>query len=143
MRKSPIFVSTLPRCGSMCNGGQRMEQPFIPQEQQTYLRRHLALSDRLLQCIDQALDNPMELYRPASAQKAGQDEQMEPTLDDRKLLNLVKAVGDLKDIQRQALGILEEKDRQRLQAEQGKAAEGEGLRQFLLALDAGQTEARK
>ncbi len=115
-----------------------MEQPFLPQEQQACLRRYLALSDRLLQCIDQALDNPTELYRPDSTQKSGSEEEPAWTLDDRKLLNLVKAVGDLKDIQRQALGILEEKDRQRLLAEQGKTADGEGFRKFLLALDAEQ-----
>ena len=108
-----------------------------------YLQRHLQLSDRLLDCIDRALDHPRELYTTVVRKKTTKTDEEEvygcerDCIDDKKLLNIVAAFSDLKDIQRQTLGILEEKDRQRFAYDRERAGLGSenALQSFLSALN--------
>lgn len=108
-----------------------------------YLARHLALADRILDCLDRALDDPRELFTAVVRKRSTKTDEEEvygcerDTIDEKKLQGVVAAFAELKDIQRQALGILEPKDAQRLDVDRAKAGvqTGDGLRSLLAALD--------
>lgn len=112
----------------------------MPEELNPYIAKHLAISDKLLDWIDRALDEPRELFtavvRRKSA-KGGEDEVCD-TVDEKKLCAVVDAIVELKDIQRQALGFMDPKDRIRYETDLQKKAgpSGEALSAFLEALNA-------
>ena len=118
----------------------------MPDEMNPYIARHLAISGKLLDCIDRALDDPRELFTATVRRKSAKGDGEEvfgaerDTIDEKKLCALVDAVAGLKDIQRQALGFMDPKDRLRYEAGLSKKTEpsGEALEAFLRSLDGGE-----
>lgn len=85
--------------------------------------RHFLLSSKLLDVVEKAASDPKEFYRFVEKLRTGYapgefDEKIVTevlgALNDAKLLNVVNALDKLQKMQRQTLGILEEKDKQRL-----------------------------
>ena len=88
-----------------------------------YQAKHLNISDKILNEVSKALDNPKELYTVVEKlrQGYGQGEFKESietevldVINDSKVVNLVNSLEKLQKIQRQTLGILDEKDKIRL-----------------------------
>jgi transposase len=91
--------------------------------------RHFLLSSKLLDVIERALSDPDEFYRIVEKLRTGYgpgefDEkivtEVVDALNDSKLLNVVNALEKVQKMQRQTLGILDEKDRQKLDIEMYK-----------------------
>ncbi|GIM45950.1 hypothetical protein DNHGIG_14990 [Collibacillus ludicampi] len=91
--------------------------------------RHFLLSSKLLDVIERALADPNEFYRIVEKLRTGYgpgefDEkivtEVVDALNDSKLLNVVNALEKVQKMQRQTLGILDEKDRQKLDIEMYK-----------------------
>lgn len=76
------------------------------------LKRQLDLSDRLVDVISKALDDPDELFRHVAFAKSGDGFvcETERALNEERLVRLVKALGELFEIQRVILGVHEYKD---------------------------------
>lgn len=88
-----------------------------------YQAKHLNISDKIFKEINKALDNPDELYTVVEKlrQGYGQGEFKESietevldVINDAKVVNIVNALDRLQKMQRQTLGILDEKDKLRL-----------------------------
>lgn len=113
-----------------------------------YIARHLAISDKLLDCIDRALDEPRELFTVVVRRKSAKNDEEEiygverDAIDEKKLCSIVDAISELKDIQRQALGFMDPKDRMRYETDLQKKAgpSGEAIQAFLHALTTPGTE---
>ncbi|BFN04357.1 phage terminase small subunit-related protein [Clostridium tetani] len=93
---------------------------LISSEIAKYKAKHLNISDKLLGYLDEALSNKTELYKHVAKLRTGygpgefNEKITSETLDninDSKLLNMVNALSKLQKIQRQTLGILDEKDK--------------------------------
>ena len=117
-------------------------------EMNPYIARHLAISDKLLDRIDRALDEPRELFTAVVRHKSTKRDEEEvygverDTIDEKKLCSIVGAIAELKDIQRQALGFIDPKDRIRYETDLQKKVgpSGEALQAFLRALSTPDTE---
>lgn len=88
-----------------------------------YQAKHLNISDKIFSEINKALENPDELYTVVEKlrQGYGQGEFKESietevleVINDAKVINIVNALDKLQKMQRQTLGILDEKDKLRL-----------------------------
>lgn len=88
-----------------------------------YQAKHLNISDKIFNEVNKALDNPNELYTVVEKlrQGYGQGEFKESietevldVINDSKVVNIVNALDKLQKMQRQTLGILDEKDKIRL-----------------------------
>ncbi|MBU5268908.1 hypothetical protein HF847_04985 [Clostridium cochlearium] len=93
---------------------------LISSEIAKYKAKHLNISDKLLGYLDEALSDETELYKYVAKLRTGygpgefNEEITSETLDtinDSKLLNMVNALSKLQKMQRQTLGILDEKDK--------------------------------
>lgn len=70
------------------------------------LKRQLDLTERLLDRVWEALDNPDELYRYVEFRRSGDSEaELMRTLHEERLGRLVKALGEIFELQRLAMGI--------------------------------------
>lgn len=82
---------------------------------QMRIARQLEITDRLLDIIAKALENPDELFAHIECRKTGGDIELvcekTPYLNDVRLVQLVKALGDIFEYQRLALCIPEFKER--------------------------------
>lgn len=93
---------------------------LISSEIAKYKAKHLNISDKLLGYLDEALSDKTELYKHVAKLRTGygpgefNEKITSETLDninDSKLLNMVNALSKLQKIQRQTLGIFDEKDK--------------------------------
>lgn len=110
--------------------------------------RHLRLSDKLLSVIEESLEDDEQFYKYVEKIRSGYapgifDEKVEvtvlETLNESKLLSTISAMEKLQKMQRQTLGILDEKDRTKIEMDQRRLF-GEGEEEteddgFLDALD--------
>jgi hypothetical protein len=94
---------------------ESMTSPLFSKEkcknlQEEHLRRHLQLTDKLLSIAEKALENEDDLFihvevqKSASAGTAFLAEKL-PAIDEVRLGRLVKALGDIFELQRAALSI--------------------------------------
>lgn len=110
--------------------------------------RHLRLSDKLLAVIEESLEDDEQFYKYVEKIRTGYgpgefDEKVEVTtlasLNESKLLSTVSAMEKLQKMQRQTLGIIDEKDRTKIEMDQRRLfGEGEEENEddgFLDALD--------
>jgi phage terminase small subunit len=110
--------------------------------------RHLRLSDKLLAVIEEALQDEKQFYQYVEKIRTGYgpgefDERVQvevlDSLNESKLLNTVAALEKLQKMQRQTLGILDEKDRRKFEMDQrrhfGDDEDEHGDDGFLEALD--------
>jgi phage terminase small subunit len=95
--------------------------------------RHLRLSDKLLAVIEEALQDEKQFYRYVEKIRTGYgpgefDEKVQvevlDSLNEAKLLNTVAALEKLQKMQRQTLGILDERDRRKLEIYERKNTNG-------------------
>jgi phage terminase small subunit len=95
--------------------------------------RHLRLSDKLLAVIEEALQDEKQFYRYVEKIRTGYgpgefDEKVQvevlDSLNEAKLLNTVAAMEKLQKMQRQTLGILDERDRRKLEIYERKNTNG-------------------
>lgn len=87
------------------------------------IAKHFKISDIMLKEIEKAIEHPDELYKIVEKLRTGygpgefSEEIVTETMDainDTKVLNLVNALEKLQKMQRETLGILNEKDKQQL-----------------------------
>ncbi|MBG9773559.1 phage terminase small subunit-related protein [Brevibacillus laterosporus] len=111
--------------------------------------RHLRVSDKLLSVIEDALGDEQQFYKYVEKLRTGYgsgefDEELKmevlETLNEAKLLNTVSAMEKLQKMQRQLIGILDEKDRRKLEMDRRRLfGEGEEDQEeddgFMAALD--------
>jgi phage terminase small subunit len=92
--------------------------------------RHFSLSSKLLDVVEKAVSDPKEFNRFVEKLRIGNGpgefteeitaEEVD-ALNDAKLLNVVNALDKIQKMQRQTLGILDEKDKKKLELETYKA----------------------
>ncbi|WP_289141530.1 phage terminase small subunit-related protein [uncultured Brevibacillus sp.] len=111
--------------------------------------RHLMVSDKLLSVIESALGDERQFYKYVEKLRTsyGQgefDEELKvevlDTLNEAKLLNTVSAMEKLQKMQRQLIGVLDEKDRRKIEMDRRRLfGEGEDDEEeddgFIEALD--------
>lgn len=90
--------------------------------------RHFRLSDKLLKVVENALSDDQEFYKYVEKLKSGDDlgfrESIEmetlDALNESKLLTVVNAADKLQKMQRQTLGILDAKDKHKVEMDKRK-----------------------
>lgn len=109
--------------------------------------RHFQVSDKLLLAIEQALNDNAELYRYVEKLRQGYgpgefSESIEvetlDALNESKVLNLANSLEKIQKMQRQSLGILDEKDKRKIEMDKRKMGDDEEEYEddgFLDALD--------
>lgn len=97
--------------------------------------RHLRLSDMLLEVIERALQDKDEFYKYVEVLRTGYGPgEFEDTLrvekldalNEKKLQSVVSSLHQVQRMQRQTLGILDERDRRKLEIEERKVKDEEG-----------------
>ncbi|MBE6765571.1 MAG: hypothetical protein E7546_06840 [Ruminococcaceae bacterium] len=93
---------------------QKTGETDTESQKKTHISRQLEITDRLLDIIAQALENPDELFGYVECQKVGGEVEFAyekiPYINDARLARLVKAVSDIFELQRLALCIPEFKE---------------------------------
>ncbi|MGO0058635.1 phage terminase small subunit-related protein [Brevibacillus fluminis] len=96
--------------------------------------RHLRVSEKLLAVIEEALGDEKQFFKYVEKIRTGYgpgefDEKVEvevlDALNEAKLLNTVAAMEKLQKMQRQVLGIMDEKDRRKLELEERQLSEND------------------
>lgn len=107
---------------------------IISNEIAEHTAKHLSISDRLLNVLNDALSDEDELYKVVVKLRTGYgkgefDEKITTevmsALNDAKLLNMVNALDKIQKMQRQTLGIMDEHVKQKLELDKAKAGTGE------------------
>jgi len=102
---------------------------YISSDVAKTIAKHYRISDKLIDVVEKVLADDHELYRHVEKLRTSygpgdfKDELATEVLDainDSKLLNIVNALEKIQKMQRQTLGIIDEKDKQKAELEQAK-----------------------